>query len=66
MLDTQVTPAGTAVTWSSSSSSYATVSEAGVVTAAGAGTATITATISDGTDSYTDTCEVVVSAAVAG
>ena len=66
VLDTQVTPAGTAVTWSSSSSSYATVSEAGVVTAAGAGTATITATISDGTDSYTDTCEVVVSAAVAG
>lgn len=63
-LSTQVVPTGTAVTWSSSSTSYATVAN-GVVTGVAAGTATITATITvDGTD-YTDTCTVVVTEATA-
>ena len=65
-LDSQVVPAGTAITWSSSNTSYATVSNAGVVTAEGAGTATITATITVDSNDYTDTCSVVVSAAAAG
>lgn len=65
-LDAQVSPAGTEVTWSSSNTSYATVSEAGLVTAAGAGTATITATITVDSTDYTDTCSVVVSAAANG
>lgn len=65
-LEAQVSPAGTSITWSTSEDEYATVSQAGLVTAVGAGTATITATISDGTSTYTDTCSVVVSAAVSG
>ena len=57
-----VVPAGTAVTWSSSSDTYATVNSSGVVTGASAGSATITATITvDGTN-YTDTCAVTVTA----
>ena len=47
------------VTWSSSNDSYATVTTAGLVEAAGAGTATITATC----NGKTDTCTVSVSAA---
>lgn len=55
-----VVPAGTSVTWSSSSDTYATVNSSGVVTGASAGSATITATITvDGTN-YTDTCSVTV------
>lgn len=46
------------VTWSSDDSTVATVSEAGLVTAVGAGTATITVTTTDG--GLTDTCEVTV------
>ena len=44
------------VTWSSSSTSVATVSNSGLVTAVGAGTATITATTTDG--GYTAECTV--------
>lgn len=53
-------PAGETVTWTSSDENVATVA-AGVVSAEGAGTATITATITvDGHD-YTDTCTATVS-----
>lgn len=63
-LKATVTPAGETVAWTSSNTSYATVTNAGVVSAVGAGTATITAKITvDGVD-YTDTCSVVVSAGV--
>ena len=52
-------PAGETVTWTSSDENVATVA-AGVVSPEGAGTATITATITvDGHD-YTDTCAVTV------
>lgn len=65
-LTTQVVPADAEITWSTSNESYASV-ENGVVTAEGAGTATITASISDGsTGTLTDTCTVVVSAAAQG
>lgn len=54
-----VVPAGTAVTWSSSDDTVATVAN-GAVTAVAAGTATITAKITvEGTD-YTATCAVTV------
>lgn len=43
-LSAVTTPAGKAVTWSSSNTAVATVSSAGLVTAVGNGTATITAT----------------------
>lgn len=57
------TPAGKAVTWSSSSTTYAEVTSGGVVTGKAAGSAIITASITvDGVD-YTDTCTVVVNAA---
>lgn len=57
-------PAGQVVTWSASDSGeYASVDENGVVTAVAAGTATITASMTyDGT-TYTDTCNVTVTAA---
>ena len=59
-----VSPVGTAVTWTSSATSYATVDEdTGVVTGVAAGSATITATITVGGVDYTDTCAVTVSAA---
>lgn len=48
-----------AVTYSSSAEAVATVSEAGVVHAVAAGSATITATTTDG--NFTDTCSVTVS-----
>ena len=57
-----VTPAGQTVTWSSGSSSIATVSN-GVVTAAGAGNTIITASITKDGVTYTDTCTVIVTAA---
>lgn len=65
-LTAQVVPATAEVTWESSNTSYATVSEAGVVTAVGEGTATITATITVDSTEYTDTSSVVVTAAVSG
>ena len=66
VLEAQVSPAGETVTWSSSSDSIATVTSGGKVKGIGAGTATITATITVDATDYTDTCTVVVSAAVAG
>lgn len=61
-LEAIVVPAGSAVTWTSSAQTYATVDEAGVVTGAAEGSATITAQITyDGTN-YTDTCAVTVNA----
>ena len=59
-----VTPANAtnkAVTFESSSESVATVDEDGVVTAVGAGSATITVTTADG--DYTDTASITVTAA---
>ena len=65
-LRTEVTPAGTAVTWTSSDTDKATVDENGVVTGVAAGSATITGTITvDGTD-HTDTSTVTVTAAANG
>ena len=55
-------PEGQTVTWSSGSSSVATVS-GGVVTAEGAGNTIITAAITKDGVTYTDTCTVVVQAA---
>lgn len=56
------TPVGQTVTWTTSDDTVATV-VGGVITAEGAGTATITASMSyDGT-TYTDTCAVTVTAA---
>lgn len=60
-LTATVVPAGSTVTWSTSDSSVATVTN-GAVTAVAAGTATITASITvDGT-AYTDACAVTVTA----
>ena len=58
----QVVPEGTAVTWSSSSTSVATVAD-GVVTGVDAGTAVITASITVSGTSYTDTCTAIITAA---
>lgn len=57
-----VVPEGTTVTWSSNSSSVASVSN-GVVTGEGAGNAIITASITVEGVSYTDTCTVIVTEA---
>ena len=62
-LTATVTPADATnknVAWSSSDTAVATVDDDGVVTALTAGTATITATTEDG--SFTDTCEITVTA----
>lgn len=53
-------PIGEAVSWSSSSTTYATVNSDGVVTGVAAGSATITATITVNGTNYTDTCAVTV------
>ena len=53
-------PLGATVTWTSSDSTKATVAN-GVVTGKSAGTAIITASVSDGTNTYTDVCVVTVS-----
>lgn len=55
-------PAGQTVTWTTSSSTYATVSN-GVVTGEAEGQAVITASITVDGVTYTDTCTVVVEAA---
>ncbi|MBE6760418.1 MAG: PASTA domain-containing protein [Ruminococcaceae bacterium] len=60
-LTATVSPEGTPVTWNSSSTAVAEVSN-GTVTAKGAGSATITAAISYGGKNYSATCEVTVSA----
>lgn len=58
-----VVPASAVVTWSSSSTTYATVDEnTGEVTGVAAGSATITATITVEDTDYTDTCTVTVTA----
>lgn len=57
-----VNPAGTSVTWASSDDTKASVTQGGVVTGVAAGSATITASISDGTNTYSDTCAVTVTA----
>lgn len=57
----QLVPADATVTWTSSADTYAEV-DAGVVTAKAAGSAIITASITDNGVTYTDTCTVVVSA----
>ena len=59
---TVTVPAGKSVSWSSSAGGKASVAN-GVVTALEAGTAIITATITDGGVDYTDTCTVIVEAA---
>lgn len=57
-----VSPQDATVTWTSSDSTVATVS-AGTVTGVGAGSATITASITDGdNNTYTDVCAVTVAA----
>ena len=53
-------PAGETVTWTSSDENVATVTSGGVVSPEGAGTATITATITVDETDYTDTCAVTV------
>ena len=53
-------PLGAEVTWTSSDSTKATVAN-GVVTGKSAGTAIITGSVSDGTNTYTDVCIVTVS-----
>lgn len=61
-LTATVVPEGTAVTWTSSDTTIATVAD-GVVTGVAAGEATITATITVNDEEYTDTCAVTVTAA---
>ena len=58
----EVVPAGTVPTWSTGSSSVATVA-AGVVTGEGAGNTIITASITVNGVTYTDTCTIIVPAA---
>lgn len=61
-LNVSVIPSGTSVTWSSSDTSVATVSD-GTVTAVAEGNTIITASIAVEGVTYTDTCTVVVLAA---
>lgn len=61
-LKAKTVPNGETVTWSTSNSSYATV-EDGLVTGKGVGVATITATMSYDSGTYTDTCRVTVESA---
>ena len=64
-LSSEVVPVGTAVTWTSSDTTKATVSSYGVVEGKGVTTedVTITATITVDGETYTDTCAVTVVAA---
>lgn len=55
-----VYPAGATITWTSGTTAKATVSADGVVTGVAAGTSVITATITVGGTTYTDTCNVTV------
>lgn len=56
-------PASQTITWTSGSSSVATVSSNGVITAEGAGSTIVTASITVEGVTYTDTCTVIVEAA---
>jgi uncharacterized protein YjdB len=58
-------PSGQSVTWTTSNDTIATVAN-GVITAVAAGTATITATMTYGGHTYTDTCNVTVTAVGTG
>lgn len=60
-LSAYTTPGDASVTWSSSDSSIVTVSSSGMVSAVGAGAATITATAQKGSKSATASCQVTVS-----
>lgn len=60
-LKASTTPSGQSVTWSSSNTSVATVSN-GTVTGVASGTATITASMTYDSETYTDTCKVKVNA----
>lgn len=57
-------PAAETVTWSSDDNDKATVTSGGIVEGVAAGTVTITASITVGTDTYSDTCTVRVTAGV--
>ena len=61
-LEAITSPAGQSVTWSSSDSEKASVDSNGVVTGEGAGSAIITATMTYDTKTYTDSCNVTVTA----
>ena len=60
----RLSPAGSTITWNSSATAKATVSD-GVVTGSAAGSTIITASITDNGVTYSDTCTVVVEAAQA-
>lgn len=62
-LTAETNPDGETVTWSTSSSTYADVTNGGVVSGEAAGQAIITASITVEGVTYTDTCTVVVTAA---
>lgn len=62
-LNADVFPTGSAVTWASSATGKATVSNAGLVTGVAAGTSNITATITVDGSTYTATCAVTVTSA---
>lgn len=59
-LSASTSPSGQSVSWSSSNSSVATVSNSGRVTAVGAGNATITAQFIYGGTTYSESCSVSV------
>lgn len=61
-LTATTTPSGQSVTWTSSNPSVATVDSNGGVTGRKAGTATITASITNGGKTYTASCQVTVTA----
>lgn len=58
----QVTPAGSAITWSSSATGKATVDENGIVEGVEAGSAVITASIEVDDVTYSDSCNITVEA----
>lgn len=58
-----VFPAGSTITWTSGTTAKATVASDGTVTGVAAGTSVITASITVGGQSYTDTCTVTVTSA---
>jgi len=60
----RLVPAGSTITWTSSSTTYAEVS-GGVVTGKAEGSAIITASITDSGVTYSDTCTIIVEAASA-
>lgn len=65
-LKVSVLPEGSTVTWASSDSTVASVSNKGVVTGVKAGSAVISASITVGEVTYKDVCNVTVPAAQAG